>query len=178
MFLLKKKPSKIVNMNWRKEFNGEKKNLGVDIKFLVVDQSKFLDLFDEQLKEFVFHKTHPEKDLADNGNDYAALRFPFLNKSLAWSWEGVGYTMRINSGITGQKDLLIKDVKLVNIKIKCEDGGVVTLEFSAQCHPNDEDYNMLSNFLKIEQINLTLTPPKGGNVVQMEIEGEKASEKK
>lgn len=179
MFKLTNQICTLSSLNTRTEFHGDELKKAADINFKCTMANSVLDMFDDELRDFLFKKRAPDQeDLADKGMDeeyLSEMRFPLLQKKQAWGWEGAGYRLVIARGISGHEDINLINVELKKFKFEAKQGGSVDVEFQAKGHPSGEDVGSLFEELG-EDVDLTLEPPSAEKLAQMELDSQREEE--
>lgn len=159
MFELNQKV-KLKDVNARAEMHGDERKPAFDLTFEAACSNDILIHFHPELRSMLFKK-NDSPDLVGQLDPEALteLRFTKLQSTLAYEWEGIGYSIVIPYGIGGPSDIRLGEVKLGKFKITPQNGGTVIVEFKAICHPETEDVGRLCEFIQRE-IDITVTPPE------------------
>ena len=173
MFKLTNEECRISHMSTRTENHGDEHVGAVDLKLVCTMNNDALNMFDPELLSFLFKaKPAEEHDLVDAVDDEERLtdiRFHALPKTLAWDYKGAGYRLVIESGITGDRDIILINVGLKKFKITPSQGGSVEIEFTASANPNGDEVALLYE-LQQEYVDVTLEPPSAERQAQMMID--------
>lgn len=174
MFALKQMV-KIRNLNPRSELHGDEYKLAVDISVEVKVSNDVLSEFHPTLKSFLFEKDENPKqnelDLAD-ANRLTKLRFPMLSP-LKWGWEGEGYELFVEHGVSRNSGVLMIDCKVDHFVFEPQEGGSVSVKFRVIAHPREDDIGKLASLIQ-QEVGIELEPPSAEK--QFEMEQSKAHE--
>lgn len=159
MFELSKQKVKLSAVNARAEIHGEDRRPAFDLKMEATLPSTALIHFHPELRQMLFKKNE-SPDLVDqiNPDDPTELRFPKMG-ALKWDQELTGYSVEVEYGIGGASNIKLGDVKIDGFKFSAMNGGSVSIEFRAICHPETEDVGRLCEFIQRE-IEITVAPPE------------------
>ena len=160
MFQLTAQKAKLSDVNPRAEKHGEDNMLACDLKFEVTAANDILSQFDPDLRAAFYylngHKTQP--DLIETPGHLPDLRFPFIDKPLAWGKEFAGYRLEIAHGIDQSSAIFLDPVHVDGFRFEMQEGGTVVLTMRVQCHPDAPTIGMLCDKIQGD-VELTLTPP-------------------
>lgn len=170
MFELDKQKVKLASVNARAEIHGENRRPAFDLKFEAQCSNDVLIHFHPELRTTIYKKNEAP-DLVDQADSEAlsALRFPKMG-AIKWDWEGSGYTVTVDYGLSGKSDINLSECQVDNFKFVCQEGGTVVVLFRAICHPETADVGRLCEFIQRE-VEISVTPPEPTTV--QELFGEK-----
>jgi hypothetical protein len=161
MFQLTKRPVRITSFNPRVEKNGQENVLAGDLKIECNCEARMLDVFDQQMRPFLYRALAPGEQPADlapeAGEPLTALRLPAL-APLVIGEKFPGYELQIDSGLGISEPLVLDKVTLSKFQIEPLEGGSVTITFNASFHPTDVQSGHLCNLIQSDA-EITLTPP-------------------
>lgn len=125
--------------------------------------STVLDMFDGSLRGFLFKKpSAPAKQQAIEGVSpvseltEAALALGAFN----WGYEQTGCTFVIYRGVTGDKDVQLKDCTVKKVKITPHEGDAVDIEATVHAADLDEETMGAIAVLKQHEVEVELTLPE------------------
>lgn len=130
---------KVQSINPRKERNGDDLVQAVDIGLRWETSNESLSHFDGWLLFSLYKNTAAEagqKTLQDVPEGFPNLRIPLLKMPLKWDWEGAGYTLRIDHGLGGDRDLELMACGVKKVSFDCREGGTTFIDFTVQCSTN------------------------------------------
>lgn len=157
---LSKHTANLANYNPHVERHGEDAVPAASLRIEITGHSSLLDAFDPSYRQFLFRKPDLAGELQAllEGDDLTALAKPNL-KPLVLDEEFPGYTLRISVGLEASEDIVLADAKLSNFVLEAINGGSVTISFTANTHPDEEQAGVLYT-LQQQDIELTLEPPR------------------
>ena len=156
MFDLSKKSCTLNHVNGRHEKHGEEDVLACDLKFKADFDGDILAEFSPTLRSAMFAKKDGG-DLADQGSDTpTALRFPNLVQPLKFTDEIVGATVDLDYGL---KTITFDTANVNEFKVKCNEGGTVSVTFRVQVRPSEAQLAKLFALLDTS-VPVTITPPE------------------
>lgn len=161
MFHLEKAQATIANVNQRVERHGEERERAVDIKFTLSANNSILDMFDKDLKKFLFRKPAKgeQQQLPSIGDVLTEVKFPSLEpQRLAHEFSGC--EIEIGGQLDGSDPIVLVDVKLKKFIAEPKEGGSVDLTFTASAGVDADELADISEFWICEDIVLTVGPGK------------------
>lgn len=174
MFALKQSV-KIRNINPRSELHGDEYKLAVDIGIEVKVSNETLVAFHPDLKRFLFMKDEAPKqnelDLSD-GDRLTKLRLPLIG-NIKWGWEGEGYELFVEHGVSRNSGVLMIDCKVDHFTFEPQEGGSVGIKFRVIAHPREDDIGKLASLIQ-QEVGIELDPPSAEK--QFEIEERRSLE--
>lgn len=158
MFYIKDKIVTIKSVTPRIEFHGEEKVNVIYISCKSDLPNTALNEFDKRLVES-FYQSNPQSEIPMSENiNFPDIKFPDLKK-VFYDYEGEGYRMIINRGVTGDQDIILIQASITNFKMFFQQGGSVELWFSIKARANEKDSGQLCTVLGTD-VHMTLEPPK------------------
>lgn len=174
MFALKQ-AVKIRNVNCRAELHGDEYKVAVDISVEVKVSNDMLVEFHPSLKPFLFEKDEnpAQNELALGDADrLTKLRMPLMG-NVKWGWEGEGYELFVEHGVSRDSGVLMIDCKVDHFTFEPLEGGSVSIKFRTIAHPREDDIGKLVSLIQ-QEVGIELDPPSADK--QFEIEERKAAE--
>lgn len=168
MFALKQ-TVKVNNVNCRSELHGDEYKLATDISITVNVSNDMLGEFHPSLKSFLFEKDDNPKQNELNLGDtdrLTKLRFPLLSP-LKYGWEGEGYELFVEHGVSRNSGVLMIDCKIDHFTLEPKEGGTVAIKFRAIAHPREEDIGKLVSTIQ-QEVGIELEPPTVDKQLQIE----------
>ena len=168
MFELKNPTNvKLDKLNSRIEMHGEAHVLAVDLKCTLQTSSTILDQFHPDLRAALYCSLSAEaaaKRATEAGQtemqlpitDLPNMRFVTLGYPLKWDIEATGYTCRIESGIGGKFDIVLKLCTLKNFRFTPIEGGSCEVELTISSAA-DIDERIAGKLSVMQQSDITLT---------------------
>lgn len=155
---LNEQKAKITAVNPRAELHGEDKKPACDVKVELNLQNDALAMFHPALRSMLYAKSDAG-DLADQGSDASALRFPQLSLPLKWDDEIIGAAVTIHYGATERSHLHLSGCVISKPQIEPLEGGTVVITCLIQCHPDEKQMGRLGMMVGTE-IPITIVPPE------------------
>ena len=174
MFALKQMV-KVRNLNPRSELHGDEYKLAVDISVEAKVSNDVLSEFHPTLKSFLFEKDeNPEQNELALGDDnrLTKRRFPLV-PVIKYGWEGEGYELFVEHGVSRNSGVLMIDCKVDHFVFEPQEGGTVVIRFRVIAHPREDDIGKLASLIQ-QEVGIELDPPSPDK--QFEIEQRKAHE--
>lgn len=160
-FQLDKAQATIANVNQRVERHGDERERAVDIKFTLSANNSILDMFDKDLKKFLFRKPAKgeQPQLPSIGETLTEVKFPNLEpQRLAHEFSGC--EIEIGGQLEASRAILLVDVKLKKFVAEPKEGGSVDLTFTASAGVDAEELADISEAWICEHIVLSISPGK------------------
>lgn len=160
-FQLDKAQATIANVNQRVERHGDERERAVDIKFSLSVNSSVLDMFDKDLKKFLFRKPAKgeQPQLPSIGDVLTEVKFPSLEpQRLAHEWSGC--ELQIDGQLEGTEPIVLVDVKLKKFVAEPKEGGSVDLSFTASAGVDADELADISEAWIREDVVLSISPGK------------------
>lgn len=160
MFNLQKVEAICTHYSTNTEKHGDEPINAGDISISVNVPNSQLEQFDTYLRDAMYRPALGNGEQPKLIDDTpTALRFPRV-KAWRWSDEYTGCELQIGAGLNLAEPLTFVDV---NVKkgfvLTPQEGGTVTVQFTARVHPEDEAEAGRLCFLAGKPITLTFLPP-------------------
>ena len=166
--LVKPTTVKLKNAQSRPEHHGEALVLAMDLRLVWTTNNIALNLLSPALRNALFSTLpageEPEGD--DDGDDQAELELPVsdrpfialakLKYPVKWELELSGYTLRLDYGLGGQSDSVVKVCVLKNFAITPIEGGSVEIEFTVSSSA-DITGEIVGRFSEKQQQDIVIT---------------------
>lgn len=160
MLALEIHPGSLSNLNIRIERHGDDRQLAADLKLSMNVAGAVLNDLEPGLHESLFRKpaaAGEQPDLIDPSL-LTAVKFPHLDP-ISLSHKFPGYEVEISCEIDG-KPVFFADVEIKKISAKALEGGSAALSLTASVNIDSDDARDLTDLLVLEDIYMTLKPPK------------------
>ncbi len=177
MFALKQMV-KIANVNCRAELHGDDHVIATDIKIEVKVPNDLLAEFHPDLRHFLYIKDdNPEQGelTLSDAERFTKLRMPLLGP-IKWGWEGAGYTLVVDYGISESSAIVLGDVEIDHFVLAPQEGGTVSIAFRAIAKPREDDIGKLVSLIQQEN-GITLDPPSPAKAADLVIDKAKRKAK-
>lgn len=160
-FQLDKAQATIANVNQRVERHGDERERAVDIKFTLSANNTLLDMFDKDLRKFLFRKPAKgeQPQLPTIGESLTEVKFPSLEpQRLAHEFSGC--ELQIDGLLDGTAPIVLVDVKLKKFVAEPKEGGSVDLSFTASAGVDAEELADISEAWIREDVVLSISAGK------------------
>lgn len=164
MFELKDKTTVFLDhAKGRTEHHGEALVTAIDIKVTWQTNNSALAMFQDDMVDSMFcalprgvqaPKDQAALDLPVSEKPF--IRFPHVEYPTKWSREYDGYTLRLDFGLGGESDAVIKLCKLKNFRFTPIEGGSCEIEFGISSAA-DISGAMVGRFIDLLQRDITVT---------------------
>lgn len=132
------KSVRLSNVNPRMEKHGPDSVPAVDMNFIFDTTNDVLTCFDGFLMTALY-TVRTEAQQSDQGeidglepvSQLPNLRFPKM-APIKWDWRGAGYTLEIDYGLGGDRNIVLDTCDVCKFVIDCKEGGTVELKFQVQ----------------------------------------------
>jgi len=158
---------RLSNVNPRIEKHGPESVPAVDLNFIMDAPNDVLSYFDGGLLNALFTvRTEAQSDAQTEIDGLAPvshlpnLRFPKMSP-IKWDWQGAGYTLEIDYGLGGNRNMVLETCDVCKFVIDCKEGGTVELKFQVQVTAGltEQIIGKLSMLIG-QEVGVTLLSPK------------------
>ena len=131
------KSVRLSNVNPRMEKHGPDSVPAVDMNFIFETTNDVLAYFDGFLLTALYTaRTEAQSDQGEfDGLEPVSqlpnLRFPKM-APIKWDWRGAGYTLELDYGLGGNRNIVLDTCEVCKFVIDCKEGGTVELKFQVQ----------------------------------------------
>lgn len=152
--------ARVASVNGRQELNGEEHRLACDIGIEVNQSNRFLDKLDTRLLETFYWKNpsgandQAELEGVERVTDFPNLRFEHLVTPIKWAEKFEDGEFRVHHGDDPADDIVLREVKINEIKLTPKEGGTVLVGLRIQGHPDEGD---LARLFTVLQSEVTIT---------------------
>lgn len=152
--------AKVSSVNGRQELHGEEHRLACDIGIEVNQSNRFLDKLDTRLLETFYWKNpsgandQAELEGVERVTDFPNLRFEHLVTPIKWAEKFEDGEFRVHHGDDPADDIVLREVKINEIKLTPKEGGTVLVGLRIQGHPDEGD---LARLFTVLQSEVTIT---------------------
>lgn len=143
----------------RVERHGKAQTPRATLRFYVEVPNEILIGIDPALRSMLYEAEDPaQADLVERPP--TKLRIPALapNFPLKSDWKGVGYTVDIEIGVTGKKNVSLDLCNIDKFSYHPKEGGTVGVSFNVACNPSGADVGTIYSQMG-QDVILTVTPP-------------------
>lgn len=159
MFEFARQPVKLTKVSTPMENHGQELKLGVVLTVVGAFPNTILKAFGAGLMESLYRKPTDEEhaDLATDPDTLCMLRHPRMSP-FSWEYETEGNEAIVDHGLGGDSDIKLADCKIKSIEITPMEGGIVSIQWNINCHPDQQDVGTLAAKQK-QDIELELRGP-------------------
>lgn len=150
--------AKLSSVNPRAELHGDQPEPAIDLMIEAACPSTVLNSFHPELRSMLYKKDeNPGRaDGRRRCNDCAAHAEAGRPKM---GHAGSGYTVTVDYGMGGDRNIVVGDVKVDKFKFTAEEGGTVTGQCRTIAHPNEKVIRPLCSFIQ-RDIIISVPPPE------------------
>jgi len=178
MFEIEGNKALLNSINPRGENHGDETKLACDIGLKFKMSNRVLDMLQPGLCALMYQKdalagvnTQEGMEFEEGALPY--LRFPALGK-FPWAYNGAGYQFHIiNDTLNGDEVIAVKDCKVNNFQIECQEGGTIELSVRIQGNPDEETIGQLCHYLK-QDVKVSLLPPEVSTQEELPVDDDMA----
>ncbi|MGB8422234.1 hypothetical protein [Paraburkholderia sp.] len=155
--------AKVNSVNGRQELHGDEHRLACDVGIEVNQSNRFLDKLDTTLLETFYWKNPVSDEVrqetvegVERVTDFPNLRALMENIGLPIKWMAKfdDGEFRVHHGDDPADDIILREVKVNEIKLTPKEGGTVLVGLRIQGHPDEGD---LARLFTVLQSEVTIT---------------------
>lgn len=165
LFQINDEKWKVRSVKSRPEFHGEDRKIVADVHFEGNVSNEFLDMLCLSYRpRFYTKKSENEQDMIDKISDVQSCTEPAMkdisNNMLDLNHKFTARRLIIPQGISGEKDIILLDLKISGFKFKPKPGAIAHVIFmvSAPIHQGDGHELGYLALLAQEEVDLTIEP--------------------
>lgn len=156
--------ARVNSVNGRQELHGDEHQLACDVGIEVNQSNRFLDKLDSRLLETFYWKNPAgaqQEDLegVERVTDFPNLRFEHLAMPIKWTEKFEDGVFRVHHGDDPADDIVMREVKINEIRLTPKEGGTVLVGLRIQGHPDEADLARLFTVLQSEVTVTVNTDP-------------------